>query len=470
MNAPRGIRGSTTVPSLGTVPSRSSLGGGSCGQRSARGTPSSARGSPSPPAPIHSRPGVSPCMGRMPTGPAFKGSSGDANSIRDAMRRTPGAVRAMMMSHSAVAGPGGSRWRFEMQNVMIPELRRVEVENDDLQRRLAAAEAKAARYAAQLADIQRRVGDTLGGAGMNIVERRCESPSAESSSFSLQTSARGDRREPTAQTSPAAGLNVPAPQGITSPLGGLSPRPPSSQAHPVIGIPAGQRLEHPVEVVAPASPVGSPGRVTSPPLIPTTRSPRSSSEQPPITPPPALMPAALMPAATSCSAAPAVAQVQPPGSSALLLPALGVEQGPWMPAPLPEEEVRRIEALGEGMSGLGPPGMHHPTERAASGLHTASGLLERRESFTREASRSPARSPRSFHTGSLGAGLSAPASAAISPELMSSMLAQLSAVSAASNSCLNPSATPSQAASRSPTSVSPGHGQRAASPRRAQRR
>ena len=50
-----------------------------------------------------------------------------------------------------------------------PELRRCEVENDELQRKLAAAEAKAARYAKELAEIRQRVSDVLAGAGMTLV-------------------------------------------------------------------------------------------------------------------------------------------------------------------------------------------------------------------------------------------------------------------------------------------------------------
>ena len=91
----------------------------------------------------------------------------DVNSVSDAMRKTPGQLRALMAS--SMAGPGGSRWKFEVENMLGPELRRCEVENDELQRKLAAAEAKAARYAKELAEIRQRVSDVLAGAGMTLV-------------------------------------------------------------------------------------------------------------------------------------------------------------------------------------------------------------------------------------------------------------------------------------------------------------
>ena len=94
----------------------------------------------------------------------FRGSVSDVNSVSDAMRKTPGQLRALMAS-----GPGGSRWKFEVENMLGPELRRCEVENDELQRKLAAAEAKAARYAKELAEIRQRVSDVLAGAGMTLV-------------------------------------------------------------------------------------------------------------------------------------------------------------------------------------------------------------------------------------------------------------------------------------------------------------
>ena len=178
----------------------------------------------------------------------------DVNSVSDAMRKTPGQLRALMAS-----GPGGSRWKFEVENMLGPELRRCEVENDELQRKLAAAEAKAARYAKELAEIRQRVSDVLAGAGMTQVEWRCESPSTAipnaipaSSSSAAATAPRGERRAtaPFEPPSSLVSLSLPsAARGCASPLGGMSPRPPPQRL---------DRLEHPVEEVGPVSPNHTP--------------------------------------------------------------------------------------------------------------------------------------------------------------------------------------------------------------------
>ena len=263
----RGIRGScTNMPGLGAGPSTSTTRGvsaGGSGQRSARGSICS-----------------------PPTGPAFRGSVSDVNSVSDAMRKTPGQLRALMAS--SMAGPGGSRWKFEVENMLGPELRRCEVENDELQRKLAAAEAKAARYAKELAEIRQRVSDVLAGAGMTKVERRCESPSTAilaSSSSTAATAPRGERRAtaPFEPSSSLASLSLPsATRGCASPLGGLSPRPLPQRL---------DRLEHPVEEVGPMSPnhtprlpfflpiasPGTPGRASPGNMTPAAASSLTSS-------------------------------------------------------------------------------------------------------------------------------------------------------------------------------------------------
>ncbi len=438
-NAPRGIRGSTNMPGLGTMPSRGSSncgsGGGqksarsAAGSSSARGAGPSARGSTG--------------SGSPPTGPAFRGSSSDSNTMRDSMRRTPGQVRAMMAA--SIAGPGGSRWKFELQNILAPELRRCEVENDELQRKLAAAQAKAARYAKELAEIKLRIGDVLAGAGMTVIERHCESSQTSSGSAAV-THSRSERREtaPFEPPSSPASLHLPsAARGSNSPLGGLSPRPPSQRL---------DWLEHPVEVVGPAlgtalcptspvhtpshtpryvsvSPIASPGRASS-------RSPRPSSEMAAAScsgacsgvgqaapsscaSPPSQHPVTNHPAAQSTSSAEQMLPV-------ILTPAAAAV-GSWTPSPLPDDDERRIEALSnEGIGALPPPG--HITAsvplRATvrpGGSHGCGGNFR----------------CGLHNAGQLAPGAANPAGVSISPELMANMMAQLSAASAASNSLLS---------------------------------
>ena len=271
----RGIRGSTSctnMPGLGAGPTSTTRGGsgGGSGQRSARGSAST----------------CSP-----PTGPAFRGSVSDVNSVSDAMRKTPGQLRALMAS--SMAGPGGSRWKFEVENMLGPELRRCEVENDELQRKLAAAEAKAARYAKELAEIRQRVSDVLAGAGMTQVEWRCESPSTAipnaipaSSSSAAATAPRGERRAtaPFEPPSSLASLSLPsAARGCASPLGGMSPRPPPQRL---------DRLEHPVEEVGPVSPNHTPSHTPRLPFFLPIASPGTPGRASPGTTPGNLTPAA----------------------------------------------------------------------------------------------------------------------------------------------------------------------------------
>lgn len=433
------------------------------------------------------------------------------------------------MMAASIAGPGGSRWKFESQNILSEELRRCEVENDDLQRRLAAAEAKAARYATQLADVQQCVADTLGGAGMTAVERRCTSQPTAISSSATATSASAV----TMRADAPGRQTPPMPPDITSPFGGLSPltmSPRTPALYPSstssVGVPTAHlplqlttalqsttpprgMLEHPIENVTPLSTamcarVPLTASVTaSSPLSPAaaspghsaTRSPRPLAEAaaacqpmpvspgltggahrvempPPPAPPPApattcagvggtdggfvagggpAEPTSMQPTMTQLFAG-TDASMDPIAASAGSCPSesCGIDystaaRGLWQPAQLPEEDLRRIEALSMALSeglpspscstgGVTPP----PIERLGSG-----SLM----------SRSPGRSPRSFHTSPACAGVPSPqaiggggvpagvpAAAALSPEMLANMLSQLSAVSAASNSLLNPSA------------------------------